>query len=307
MRGNSMFKSFSEVISAASSRGPVRVAVAQAADEEVLSAMVKARRKGIVEGVLVGEEVKITNILKNLNENPADYTIISAVDYSDCAKKAVSVINNNQADVLMKGILPTADYLRPILDKNCGLYTGRLISQISIFEWAEKQKLFFITDCAINIAPDINQKKSILLNSLELARSLGLAKPRVAILASQEIVKPEMPETIDADVLAKMAEQGEFKDAIVDGPLAFDNAFSEEAALQKGTGGLVAGKADILIVPDLSTGNAIHKALVHFAHLPTAGVIIGARVPIISTSRGDDSEVKYYSLAVANLLANRSS
>ncbi|BCV23485.1 bifunctional enoyl-CoA hydratase/phosphate acetyltransferase [Gelria sp. Kuro-4] len=297
-------KNFQEVISQARAQGPVRVAVAQAADPEVLTAIIEAKKVGIAEGVLVGDPKGISDLLADLNEDPTTYTIVQATSSDDCAKQAVALVNSGEADVLMKGLLQTATFLRPVLDKEKGLRTGRLISHASVFEWTGKEKLLIVTDCAINITPDLQQKKSILENGIQLAQALGIETPCVAVICALELVNPDMPETLDAAALAKMADRGEIKNAVVDGPLAFDNAVSEEAAAHKGIASPVAGKVDILLMPDMKTGNVIHKSFVHCAHFKGAAVVIGARAPLIATSRSDSADTKLNSLAVANLLAH---
>lgn len=297
-------KDFQEVIAEARAQGPVRVAVAQAADPEVLTAIKEARQAGLAEGVLVGNPGTISHLLTELNEDAAAYTIVPAASLDECASKAVALVRSDEADVLMKGLLQTATFLRPVLDKEKGLRAGQLISQASIFEWPEKEKLLIVTDCAINITPDLKQKKGILQNAIYLAQALGVDKPNVAAVCALELVNPDMPETVDAAALAKMADRGEIENAVVDGPLAFDNAVSEEAAAHKGIFSPVAGKVDILLVPDMKTGNVIHKSFVHFAHLKGAAIVIGARDPLIATSRSDHADTKLNSLAVANLLAH---
>lgn len=297
-----MIKNFNDIINMAQSRGPVRVVVAQAADTEVLKAVALARQKGLVEGILTGVRETIIKLLKEINEEPNNYTIIQAADYVDCAIKAVANVKSKQADILMKGLLPTDAFLRPVLSKEHGILMGKLISQVSVFQWTDEDRLLFITDCAINIAPNLEQKKQILLNGIELMRSINLQKPRVAILAPNENINSNMQETIDAAALSKMAERGEFLDAIVDGPLAFDAAISEEAIQTKGILSPVGGKSDMLLVPCLNTGNAIHKTLVNIAKLPAAGVVMGAQSPIVSTSRSDSAETKLYSIALASCL-----
>jgi phosphate butyryltransferase len=297
-------KSFQQVISEAQAQGPVRVAVAQAADQGVLSAIIEAKKIGIAEGVLVGDRKAISSLLIGFDENPTNYTIVDATSPDDCAKQAVTAVNSGQADVLMKGLLQTATFLRPVLDKERGLRTGRLISQASVFEWPERERLLIVTDCAINITPDLKQKRDILENGIKLALALGIETPHVAAICALELVNPDMPETVEAAALAKMADRGEIKNAVVDGPLAFDNAVSEEAAVHKGIYSPVAGKADILLMPDMKTGNVIHKSFVYFAHLKGAAAVIGTRVPLIATSRSDSAETKLNSLAVTNLLAH---
>lgn len=296
-------KNLDEVMQAAGAGRPARVAVAQAADPEVLAAVAEARRKGLAEALLFGDPKAIRTALDKVGEDPAHYTLRPAADPAACATSAVAAVNAGEADFLMKGLLPTAAFLHPVLDKEKGLRTGRLLSNISIFEWPEAEKLLFVTDCAINIAPDLNQKKAILLNAVNVAHALGVAQPRVAALGALEFVNPDMPDTLDAAALAKMGDRGEIPGAIVDGPLALDNALSPEAARHKGIGGPVAGRADILLVPDIKAGNVLHKALAHLAHFRCAAVVVGARVPLVMTSRSDSAEAKLYSLAVAGLLA----
>lgn len=301
-----MLKNLDDVVSAARNKGPARVAVAQAADPEVLTALAEARRLGLAEGVLFGDPEAITSALKDLGEEPAHYTLVPAPDPAACAVQAVAAVHAGQADFLMKGLLPTASFLRPVLDKEKGLRVGRLLSHVAVFEWPEAEKLLFIGDCAINIAPDLRQKKEILENLVSVAHALGLEKPRASALGALEFVNPDMPETLDAAALAKMADRGELRGVIVDGPLALDNSISVEAARHKGVGGPVAGNADILLVPDMKTGNVLYKSLVYFAHLRCAAVVVGARVPLVVTSRSDSAEAKLHSLALASLLARSS-
>lgn len=297
-----MFKNFNEIVLKAMEKGAVTVAVAQAADIEVLKSICFARKKGLVKGVLIGKREKIFEILKELNEDPDNYTIINALDNIDCANKAVQSVKSGQSSIIMKGLLPTSTFLRPILNKENGLMIGKLISQISIFEWKDQDRLLLITDCAINVLPNLEHKKEILTNGLQLLKSLNINNPKVAVIAPVENVNPGMQETIDAAALSKMSERGDFEDCIVDGPLAFDVAISEEAVITKGIKSSVCGKADMLLMPCLNSANSVHKALVNISKLPAAGVVLGSKIPIISTSRSDNAETKFYSIAVASLL-----
>lgn len=297
-------KDFQQVIARAQALGPVRVAVAQAADPKVLAAIVQAEAAGITKGVLVGNPDAIFDLLADHNQDPAAYIIVPASSPSECAQKAVALVKTGEADVLMKGLLQTSTFLRPVLDRETGLRTGQLISQASVFEWQDKGKLLTITDCAINITPDLKQKKSILENAVRFVQALGIAKPNAAVVCALELVNPDMPETMDAAALTKMADRGEITGAVIDGPLALDNAISEAAAQHKGITSPVAGKVDILLVPDMKTGNVIHKTLVHFAHAKAAAVVIGTQAPLVVTSRSDSAETKLNSLAVANLMAH---
>ncbi len=299
-----MIRNFNDIIARASAKGGIRIAVTQAADKEVIESVVLAKEKGIAESLLIGDEAATIRLLMEMNEDPKDYTIIEASGHKDCANKAVECVKTGKADALMKGLIPTSTFFKPVLNKEDGLLTGRLISCVSVFEWADKNKLLFITDCVINVFPNLKQKKEILINGLELLKAFNYENPKIGILASVESVNIKMPETLDAAALSKMADRGEFGDAIVDGPLALDIAISKEALKTKGINSSVGGQADMLLAPCLNTGNALYKALVHFGKLSVAGTIIGAEVPIISTSRSDNVEAKLHSIALANLLVN---
>lgn len=212
------------------------------------------------------------------------------------------MIRDKEADIPMKGLLQTAEFLHAILDKEFGLVPENgLISEVSVCEF--NQRLIIISDCAINILPDLDTKKKIIDNAVSLAHKLGIDVPKVALLAPVEVVNSAIPVTVEAAILTKMGQRKQIKGAIIDGPLALDNAISEEAAMHKGIESDVAGKADILIVPDLMSGNIMHKTLTYFAHIPSAGTVVGANCPIIMTSRTDPPDEKFNSIMVALLMA----
>jgi phosphate butyryltransferase len=219
------------------------------------------------------------------------------------ARRAASLVQQGKAQVLMKGLVGTADFMRAVLDKSEGLGTGRLISHAVVFEASGYDRLMTLTDAAINIAPDLAQKVQIITNALQVTAVLGPKEPRVAMLAAVETVSLSMKATEDAALIAKMAERGQIGGCRIDGPLALDNAISVAAARHKGIGGDVAGRADILVVPNIEAGNVLYKSLVYFAHAPLAGIVIGAAAPVVLTSRADSPQTKLNSIALAVIVS----
>lgn len=267
-------RSFKEIIREAKKRGPFRLALAASKDEEAKEAIKRAEEEGIVKGILIedkGEEASL---------------------------RAVEMIRNDEADLIMKGALTTAQFIHPILDKEKGLTTGRLLSHVAVFE--AFHRLILASDAAINISPNLKEKKEIIQNAIELAHLLEIQKPKVALLAPIEKITSKIPVTQEAIALKKM----DWKEAIVDGPLALDNAISIEAAKKKGIENPIAGKADILIFPDITSGNIFYKSLIYFAKVKMAGIVMGAKAPIILTSRADSKETKFLSIALGALVAN---
>lgn len=244
------------------------MAVAAAADAEVLAAVRPGLEMGL-EFVLVGTADTLP-MAQEAGLSPSDFEFIPAEDRQSAAQSAVSLIRENKAQILMKGLLGKSDLLRPVLDRERGLRTGGLLSHVAVLELKES-RLLLITDAGINIAPSLAEKVEIIRNAAGVARRLGINRPRVAVLAALELINPAMPLTIEAAALAKMADRGQLQGIAVDGPLALDNALSAKAAGRKGIGGEVAGKADILLVPEIVCGNVLYKALVHVGNLPAAG------------------------------------
>ncbi len=279
------------------------VAVAAAEDEEVVEAVVNAVDQKLATFILYGNEEKIKSLLtssKNGDYNKSEYVkIVNANNDKDAAKLAVQAVNQGIADVLMKGMVSTSVILKEVLNKEYGLRAGKVLSHVAAFQIPDVDRLIFVTDAAMNIAPDLNQKVEIINNSVYIARRLGLELPKVAVLSAVETVNPNMVATVDGALLAQMNKRGQIKNCIVDGPLAVDNAISIHAAQLKGIEGEVAGRADILVVPMIEVGNALYKSLVYFSKAKVGGVIAGAKAPIVLTSRADSAESKLYSLAMA--------
>lgn len=273
-----------------------RVVLANAQDDAALAALVHGKRSGILDGILVGDYAKIVDLLKSLGEDENDYEIVEASDEVDAAKKTMELIVSGKGDIPMKGIMQTATYMRAILNKEYGFFKkGSLLSQATVLEWKEKDKFLIISDCAVNISPDLDAKKKIIENSVKLANCLGINNPKVAVLSAVEVAKESIPSTMDAKYLAEMKRDN----CLVGGPFALDNAIDEDAAKHKGINHPVAGNADILIVPDLCSGNIFTKALTFFAHMESSGALCGGDIPVIMTSRTDTPENKYNSILTA--------
>lgn len=298
-----MIKSFEEVLKIAKERGPKTVAVACAQDTDVLRAVNNAKNNGIVQAILVGDEEKIVSICKEENIDLKDYEIINITDLAEASLKAVSLVSSGKAHMVMKGLVDTGIILKAVLNKEVGLRTGSVLSHVAIFDVNDYPRLLLVTDAAMNIAPDLNQKKQIIENSLQVAKGLDIELPKVGVICAKEKVNPKMPATVDAGELVKMNESGELVGCLVGGPFALDNAVSEEAARLKGIDHPVAGKADILMCPNIESGNILYKTLGFLANAKSAGVIVGAKAPIILTSRADSEETKLNSIALGVLMA----
>ncbi len=280
-------------------REPGRIAVAAAHDDHVLQSIYEVYKKGYAAPILIGDKEKIFELADRQQIDVSAMTIIKELDDRRAAEIAVNLVNNREADVLMKGLMQTADLLKPVLERDKGLRTNRLLSHLGVYEMRGYHKLLFITDGGINITPDLKQKMDIVRNAVLVASALGIAKPKVAVLAAVETVNPAMQPTLDAAALTMMSQRGQLKGCIVDGPLAMDNAINLEAAQHKGIVSEVAGDADILLVPDIEAGNILVKALIFLDNARSCGLIIGARVPIVVTSRAESSEAKYYSILLS--------
>lgn len=296
-------RSFEDVIKFAKERGPKIVAVACCQDKEVLIAVEMARKERIIDAILIGDIEKTKEIAKRLDINISNYQLIDIKDLEQASLKAVELVSQNKADMVMKGLVDTSIILKAVLNKKVGLRTGNVLSHVAVFDIEEYDKLFFITDAAMNLAPDVTIKRQIIENSCKVAHSLDIKNPKVAVLCAKEKVNPKMQDTIDAKELEEMCERGEIKDCIVGGPFALDNAVSIEAANHKGINHPVAGNADILLAPDIEAGNILYKSLVFFSKSKNAGVIVGAKAPIILTSRADNEETKLNSIALGVLMS----
>ena len=295
-------KNFSDILNKARDMGKRRLAVAQAADATVLAAVEDARREGIVEAILVGFPEEIKREAEEAGVDLKHYTVIAPESRESIAGDTVKLVVNGEAELLMKGLIATGELLKEVLAKENGLNLGRILSHVGIFEHSDFERLLFITDAGLNIAPDLKQKRDIVQNAIDLAvGDLGIHDPIVAILAAVELVNPAMAATLDGASLAKMAQRGSISGGRVEGPLALDNAVSVKAAQHKGIISPLAGRADILVVPDIEAGNILYKSLVLFGRVKSAGIIVGARVPVVLTSRADSAAAKLNSIALAVL------
>ncbi|WP_353892354.1 phosphate butyryltransferase [Proteinivorax hydrogeniformans] len=298
-----MIKTIKGIIEEAKNVKKQTLAVAAAEDKEVLGAVTESVELGIVEAILVGDKAAIEQIATAQGYNLDKVEIIDEKNKVSAARKAVELVSSKKADLVMKGLLGTADILRAVLDKEIGLRTGKVLSHVAALEVNGYDRLFLLTDGAMNIAPDLKQKMQITQNAVEVAKALGIEVPKVAPLAAVEVVNPDMQPCLDAAALSQMAQRGQIKDAIVDGPLALDNAVSAEAAAHKGIESEVAGNADILLVPNIDAGNVLYKSMVYFAKAETAGVIAGAKAPVVLTSRADTHQAKLNAIALGVLVA----
>ncbi|MDL2285592.1 bifunctional enoyl-CoA hydratase/phosphate acetyltransferase [Desulfovibrio sp. OttesenSCG-928-F07] len=296
-----MYKNFDEILAAAKARTQKKtIAIAAAQDHEVLESAVEAKKMGLADFVLTGNADKIGAILNELGESATNWKILNEPDDQKATKLAVGMVASGEAHIPMKGLLHTATFLRAIFNKEYGLVEEKaLVSCITVTEFPADGRLMLITDCAINVAPDYDAKVKLINNAVGLAKVLGMDMPKVAVVTAVETVNMSMPETVDAAILCKAVERGQIKGCLIDGPLALDNAISPQAAKTKGIEGPVAGKADILIMPNLLAGNILDKALRYFGELKTGSFVAGGKVPLIATSRSDSAANKIHAIALS--------
>jgi phosphotransacetylase len=283
---------------------PIPTAVAHPCEETALAGAAEAAAQRLITPILVGPTAKIEDVAKKAGIRLRDFELVDAPHSHAAAAKAVELVRLGKAELLMKGSLHTDELLGAVVARDTGLRTGRRISHVFIMDVPTYHKVLVVTDAAINIDPTLEDKVDILQNAIDLANSLGIARPKVAILAAVETVNSKMRATVDAAALCKMAERGQITGALLDGPLAFDNAISKEAARIKGIRSEVAGDPDILLAPDLESGNILAKQLNFLANADSAGLVLGAKVPIILTSRADSVRSKVASCGVAMLAAH---
>lgn len=298
-----MGKNFEELFSQLKAVSTKKLAVAVAQDEPVLEAVNLAKDRGVVDSILVGDKAKIEKIAKNIDMDLSKFEIIDEEDPQKATLKAMELVSTGQAGMVMKGLIDTATFLRGVLNKEVGLRTGKLMSHVAVFEIDGIDRLILLTDAAFNTYPDIKAKAQIINNSVMVAKACGIEYPKVAPICAVEVVNTDMPATVDASLLSKMNDRGQIKGCIVDGPLALDNALSEEAAHHKGIKGEVAGKADILLFPNIEAANVMYKALTYTAKTRNGGILVGTSAPVILTSRADSCETKVNSIALAALVA----
>ena len=280
---------------------PLRAAIVAPEEEHALKGAILAAEAGLIEPILIGNRDLIKKAASAAGYSIGGYELVEAASTREAAAKAVEAVIAGRAQTLMKGNLHTDELLHEVLKKNGGLRGKRRVSHVFVMDTPELDHLLLISDAAINVAPTLEEKADITQNAIDLALALGIKEPRAGILCAVETVTPKIPSTLDAAVLWKMAERGQIKGGVVDGPLAMDNAIDLEAARTKGITSLVAGRADILIVPNLEAGNMLAKELTFIAHAGCAGIVLGARVPVILTSRADNEEARLASCAVAAL------
>ena len=283
---------------------PIPTAVAYPCDESSLSGAIDAARLGLIVPILVGPTATITEVAKSKGIDLGDVQIVEAATTRESAAKAVELVRLGQAELMMKGSLHSDEVLGAVIAKETGLRTGRRLSHAFLMDVPTYHKLLIVTDAAINIAPTLEDKVDICQNAIDLAKTFGVDRPKVAILAAVETVNSKMPATLDAAALCKMADRGQIKGGLLDGPLAFDNAISLDAAKTKGIASEVAGDPDILLAPDLEAGNMMAKMLSFLANADSAGLVLGAKVPVILTSRADSVRSRIASCAVAVMAAH---
>lgn len=298
-----MSKNFNDLLSNAGSGPLKKIAVAVAQDAAVLEAVSEARSRGIADAILVGDKTQICQTAASIGLDLGGFTIIHEPDVPAAALKAVELVHNQQADILLKGFLSTKLFLKSVLNKDVGLRTGRQMSHVSVFEVDGIDHLLFLTDIAFNTYPTLDEKTQIIRNAVEVAHACGIDCPKVAPLCAVEVVNPKMQPTVDARALTEMYERGEFKGCEIYGPLSMDMAIDPEAARHKKADSPVAGHADILLFPDIDAGNIIYKLLVRTPKTRNGCVLVGTSAPVILTSRSDSAETKINSIAFAAVIA----
>ncbi len=285
------------------SQKPKRMILAASEDADSLTAVVEAAKKGVIRPILVGDSEKTRGMAEIMKLDISDFEMIEVSNPVEAAAKAVKMIHDNEGDLLMKGKVGTSDMLKSVLNKDYGLRTGKLLSHFAYFEVENYHKLIALTDVAMNIAPNLTEKIAILNNAVNVLNNLGIERPKVAVLGAVEKVNTEMKATLDAALLSKMNQRDQILNCIVDGPLAFDNAVSLESARHKEIKSEVAGDVDLLLMPDIEVGNVLYKSMVFFAKAKVASMIVGAKVPIVLTSRSDSDQAKFDSILLAALTA----
>lgn len=301
-------KNLDDIVREATPEGlPPRVAIARSANSFVLEAAINAYEAGLAEPVFIGDICRTREVAREMGIDISPFPAVDIADDEGAVNEAVRLFREGEVSVIMKGLVPTATLLRAVLNKETGVPPEGLLSHVAVFNHPHgEDRLLLMTDPAINIHPNLQRKEEIVRNALKVADVLGMERPRVALLAATEKVNyPAMPATLDADLLAKMGAQGQFGDARLAGPMALDVAISPQAAACKSLGGDVAGQADVLLAPDIESGNVLYKCVNTLLGVPVAGVVVGSRVPVVLPSRGDSAQNKFYSLALATYYARR--
>ena len=297
-----MVKSLEELLELAKRKEKKTMAVAVAQDGVVLEAVIKAVDMNIINAILVGNEEEIKSIAKEANIDLSRVRIINECDIIKAAAKAVELVTKGEANYVMKGLLGTSDLLKAVLNKEANLRTNNLLSHVMIYDVESYEKLLLLTDGGMVTYPELKDKIGIIKNAVTVAKALEIDMPKVAPICAVEVVNPSMQATLDAAALSTMNKRGQIKGCIIDGPLGLDNAISKEAAHHKGIVSEVAGEADILLVPNIEAGNFLGKSMTYFAGAESAGVIVGAKCPIVLVSRADSAKSKLYSIALGSIL-----
>lgn len=299
-----MIRNFDDLMALAKNKEPRILSVAVAQDEDVLTAVKIATDEGIVKPILVGDEKKIREIADAMGWTVSPDGIIHIEDVTEACAVAVKQVTEGKADILMKGLVDTSIILKAVLNKEANLRTGNVLSHVGVLDIPTYERLLLVTDAAMNIAPDLETKKQIIQNAVTVAHSMSIEIPKVAVICAKEKVNPKMQATVDAEALVDMYNKDDITGCIVGGPFALDNAVSPEAAKLKGIQHPVAGYADVLMVPTIESGNILYKALAFLGGAEAAGLLVGAKVPIIVTSRADSEKSKLNSIALAMLMAS---
>lgn len=294
-----MIQSFQDLFKMANTAAPKRVAIVCAEDEHVLEAVQEAVKKGVVLPIYIGDEAKIKTIVSSLKYEIDPSSIYPTTSPEEAAKLAVRMAREQDCDILMKGLIDTKIILKAIVDRETGIKENGLLSHVALVYSDVLQKMLVVSDIAMNINPNVSEKVQIIKNAIRVAKAIGYTHPKVGLASSVEKVNPKIASTVEAEELVKLYHQGFFEDAIVDGPFAIDGLVSKESAMIKGLQGEVAGNADVIIFPNLDCGNIFYKSLVFLANAKTAGIILGAQVPIVLTSRADSAESKLNSIGLA--------
>lgn len=298
-----MHRTLADLVDAARGGSPVQIAIAAAQDPDVIEAMKKAEELGLAQGIFVGDPRQIRSLADAVGLKIPEAQLVPELDDAIAASKAIAMVRNGQAGLLMKGKIKTAALMRAVLDKNAGLRRGRLMSQVIVFQAPGFERLMLLTDAAINIAPSLEQKAEICRNAIEVAHAIGIERPNLALLCALETVNPEMPATVDAAALTLMNRRGQITGAYVEGPIALDAPLSKFAADRKRIESPLVEKTDIFVAPDIEAANILYKSIVYFAKARSGGIVLGAQVPLILLSRAESPETKIYSIAIGMLVA----
>ena len=298
-----LFRNFNELLEGARARGPITIAVAAAHDPDVIEALQRARELNLAQGILVGDGSKIRALARESNFELSDDQIINELDEAAAVRNAIALVREGRAGLLMKGRISTASLIRAVLDKDAGLRTGRLLSQVIVFQAPGFDRLMILTDAAINIAPTLPQKAELCRNAIQVARAIGIEKPNIAALCALEFVNPEMPATVDAAALCAMNRRGQLPGCYIEGPVALDVPMSRFAAERKNIGSPIVENTDIFLLPGIEAANIFYRAVVYFAKAESGGIVLGARAPLVLLSRAETPETKVRSIAIGILTA----